>query len=521
MRYRPLGSSGLVVSVAGLGCNNFGRRLDVAATRAVVDAAIDAGITLLDTADTYGGAGRSEEILGEVLAGRRDQVVLATKFGNQGADMGYGPGGRRQGRPRLHPARRRAVAAPAAHRLHRPVPDAHAGPADPDRGDAEPRSASWSPRARSATSGTPTSPAGRSPTAAGAARELGTAPFISAQNHWSLLERAAEAEVVPACDALRARRAAVLPAGQRAAHRQGPARPRAGARAPGCTAGTSYITEDKLDKVEALAEWAEQHGRSLLEVAIGALAALPGCTSVIAGATSPEQVRANAAASDWVPERRRAGRDRQDRARRRRCQGDDPLTPRAACRRRGGDRSGGRRRLVQRRDVGPEPRGVGDARRVPALLVAADHADHLAVARRLPSRGSGTGRRWSRRCSRRSRTPSGAGACLVKARAWLRAGDRPAGGVGVADDLDLLGQPGAGRERLGPGRLLRCAWPGRPRSGTRSRRPGRGAVCHAPVGEGRRGRLQGPAGTCRCGSRARTPPTRPGSGCGPPCSARR
>src|SRR5258708_19401063 len=87
MRYRSLGTSGLMVSVAGLGGNNFGRRLDVDATRAVVDAAMDAGITLLDTADSYGGGGRSEEILGEVLAGRRDQVVLATKFGHPNFDM--------------------------------------------------------------------------------------------------------------------------------------------------------------------------------------------------------------------------------------------------------------------------------------------------------------------------------------------------------------------------------------------------------------------------------------------------
>src|SRR5215467_10321789 len=91
MRYRPLGNSGLVVSLVGLGCNNFGRRLDLAGTRAVVDAAIDCGITLLDTADIYGGSGESEELLGEVLAGRRDKVVLATKFGHQAADMGYGP----------------------------------------------------------------------------------------------------------------------------------------------------------------------------------------------------------------------------------------------------------------------------------------------------------------------------------------------------------------------------------------------------------------------------------------------
>ena len=89
MRYRPLGQSGLLVSVVGLGCNNFGSRLDVDGTRAVVDAAIDAGITLFDTSDTYGHGG-SERALGEVLGSRRDQVVLATKFGGRGVDMGYG-----------------------------------------------------------------------------------------------------------------------------------------------------------------------------------------------------------------------------------------------------------------------------------------------------------------------------------------------------------------------------------------------------------------------------------------------
>jgi aryl-alcohol dehydrogenase-like predicted oxidoreductase len=91
MRYRPLGSSGLQVSVVGLGCNNFGRRLDANGTRAVVEAAIDAGITLFDTADIYGGAGASETLLGEVLGARRDKIVLATKFGHGKTDMGDGP----------------------------------------------------------------------------------------------------------------------------------------------------------------------------------------------------------------------------------------------------------------------------------------------------------------------------------------------------------------------------------------------------------------------------------------------
>ena len=135
MRYLPLGRSGLLVSAVGLGCNNFGSRLDVAGTRAVVDAAIDAGITLLDTSDMYGNGGGSETALGEVLGRRRGQVVLATKFGHQGVDMGYGPAaGGKGGRAYIRRAVDR-VAAPPAHRLHRPVPAAHARPGDPDRGD--------------------------------------------------------------------------------------------------------------------------------------------------------------------------------------------------------------------------------------------------------------------------------------------------------------------------------------------------------------------------------------------------
>jgi aryl-alcohol dehydrogenase-like predicted oxidoreductase len=184
MRYRPLGQSGLLVSVVGLGGNNFGSRLDVDGTRAVVDAVIFSGWQLAD----------------------------------------------------------------AAHL---------------------------------------------------AARD-GRTPFISAQNHWSLLERQAEAEVVPAARRFglgvlpyfplanglltgKVRRGQPIPAGTRLAGRQ------------------SYVTEEKLARVEALAAWAQERGVTLLETAIGALAAHPGCSSVIAGATSAEQVKANAAAADWTP----------------------------------------------------------------------------------------------------------------------------------------------------------------------------------------------------------------------------
>ena len=298
MRYRSLGHSGLLVSVAGLGCNNFGRRLDTEATRSVIDAAIDAGITLLDTADMYG-TGRSEEILGEVLAGRRDQVVLATKFGHSGVDMGYGPAaGAKGGRAYIrraveHSLRRLRTDYIDLYQLHTPDPATPIGETMAALGELI---AEGKVRyiGHSNFSGWQVAEA------AVLARELGTVPFISAQNHWSLLERGAEAEVVPAA---RHFGLGVLPyfplanglltgkirRGQQVAE---------GTRLAGWP---EYVTEQKLGRVEALAGWAQEHGVTVLEVAIGALAAQPGCGSVIAGATSPEQVKANASAADWVP----------------------------------------------------------------------------------------------------------------------------------------------------------------------------------------------------------------------------
>jgi aryl-alcohol dehydrogenase-like predicted oxidoreductase len=299
MRYRPLGNSGLVVSLVGLGCNNFGRRLNVEQTRGVVDAAIDCGVTLLDTAESYGGGGRSEEILGEVLAGRRDQVVLATKFGSQGSDMGYGPAaGAKGGRAYVRRAvenslRRLKTDYIDLYQIHTPDPVT----------PIEETLAALSELVQAGLVryiGHSNFNAVQIATAAGAARELTAVPFISAQNHWSLLERQAELDIVPAAVQFglgvlpyfplanglltgKVRRGAPPAKGTRLADR------------------SDYITEAKLDKVEALAGWAEQRGRTMLDVAIGGLAALPGCSSVIAGATSAEQVRANAAAGDWQP----------------------------------------------------------------------------------------------------------------------------------------------------------------------------------------------------------------------------
>ncbi|RST07662.1 aldo/keto reductase [Streptomyces sp. WAC07149] len=296
MRYVPLGTSGLKVSAIGLGCNNFGGRLDARATAAVVDAALDSGITLLDTADIYGDRGGSESHLGRALKGRRDQVVLATKFGYDGVDMGYGPAaGSRGGRAYIRRAveeslRRLDTDHIDLYQLHSP---------DPGTPVAETLAALTELVAEGKIRyiGHSNLSGWQLAEAAHTARETGAAPFVSAQNEWSLLQRSAERELVPAARHYglgilpyfplanglltgKIRRGAPVPAGSRLEGRDG------------------YLTEERLDTVEALAAIAERHGRSVLELAIGWLSAQPGCSSVIAGATSPEQVRANAAAAE-------------------------------------------------------------------------------------------------------------------------------------------------------------------------------------------------------------------------------
>src|SRR5579862_7449874 len=299
MRYRTLGDSGLQVSVVGLGCNNFGRRLDTDGARAVVDAAIDVGVTLLDTADMYGEDGASESILGEILAGRRDQVVLATKFGHQKKDMGYGlAAGAKGGRAYIRRAvteslRRLRTDYIDLYQLHTPDP---VTPVAETIAALDELVAEGKVRylGHSNFSGWQLADAAHLATIGG------HAPFVSAQNHWSLLERAAEAEVVPAA---RHFGVGVLPyfplangllTGKIRRGQPVPAASRLAGRA-------DYVTEQKLARVEALIGWAQEHGVTILEAAIGALAAQPGCSSVIAGAMNPEQVKANVAAAEWIP----------------------------------------------------------------------------------------------------------------------------------------------------------------------------------------------------------------------------
>src|ERR1700722_4432844 len=285
MRYGTLGDSGLLVSVVGLGCNNFGGRLDVQQTRAVVDAAIDEGITLFDTAETYGGAGASELALGEVLQGRRDQVVLATKFGHRSSDMGYGPAaGAKGSRNYIKIAVEKSLTRLKTdyidlYQLHTPDP---VTPIEETLAALDDLVTESKVRYLGHSNFSGWQIADAAHTAAASGRT----PFISAQNHWSLLERDAEREEVPAAlhfgvgllpffplaNGLltgKVRRGQAVPEGTRLAEPR-----RAG-----------YVTDAKLDAVESLIAWGEEQGVSILQIAIGGLAAQPGCSSVIAGAT--------------------------------------------------------------------------------------------------------------------------------------------------------------------------------------------------------------------------------------------
>ncbi|GLX10704.1 aldo/keto reductase [Microbispora sp. NBRC 16548] len=296
MTYRRLGDSGLVVSALGLGGNNFGRRIDLDATRAVVDAALDAGVTLIDTADIYG---ESETLLGEVLKGRRDQVVIATKFGGD-VNGANGPDwGARASRRYVRLAVERSLRRLKTdwidlYQLHFPDPST---PIEETlsvltdlvregkvRYVGSSNLASW-----------------QVTDADWIARTGGFERFVSAQNEYSLLDRRVEKELVPA---LLHHGVGLLPYFPLAnglltgKYRRGE-EPPAGTRLAG---RPQYLTDARFEVVERLREFAERQGVTLLDVAIGGLLAQPAVSSVIAGATRPEQIKANVAAAAWRPD---------------------------------------------------------------------------------------------------------------------------------------------------------------------------------------------------------------------------
>jgi aryl-alcohol dehydrogenase-like predicted oxidoreductase len=299
MRYVQLGDSGLVVSAVGVGCNAFGARVDATQVTAIVDAAFDAGVDFFDTADTYG-LGASEALLGKALRGRRDDVVVATKFG---MDM-QGANGPDRGARASRRYVRRAVEASLRrlgtdwidlYQLHQPdlVTPIHetleAMNELVDEGKVRylgcSNFAAWEVVDAHWT-----------------ARHHGLRGFVTAQNEYSLYNRSAERELVPACLVTGTGLLPYFPlaygllTGKYARGQQAPP----GSRLA-LPAQEHRLRDADFDRVEALRRYADERRVSLLAVAIGGLAAQPAVGSVISGVSRPDQVHANADAVGWQP----------------------------------------------------------------------------------------------------------------------------------------------------------------------------------------------------------------------------
>jgi aryl-alcohol dehydrogenase-like predicted oxidoreductase len=274
--------------VVGLGCNNFGRALDLEGTRSVVDAALDAGVTLLDTADTYG-EGNSEAFLGEILKGRRDRVVFATKFGGRMEGRG---GGSRAHIEKAVEASLRRLRTDWIDLYQYHVPDGTT-PIEETLGALNELVEAGKVR----FIGSSNFSAAQIEEADRIARDSGLAHFTSAQNQYSLLRREAEQELLPTCERLGIGFLPYFPLASgllTGKYKRGQPRPE-GTR---LSERDDMFTEEKWDRIEELERFGDDRGLTLLEVAIGGLLAQPAVASVIAGATKPEQVRANAAAAD-------------------------------------------------------------------------------------------------------------------------------------------------------------------------------------------------------------------------------
>ena len=293
MRTRSLGVGGPDVSVVGLGCNNFGSRVDEHGTRAVVDAALEVGVTLFDTADVYGNRGGSEELLGKALEGRRDRVVLATKFGHEMSDDAPpNRGSREYVRVAIEASLKRLrTDVVDLYQYHRPD---GLTPIEETLGAMSELVDEGKVRFIGSSNFEPAQVADADEHASAHSWNR----FVSAQNEYSLLRRDAEEELLPVCERLgvgvlpyfplasglltgKYRRGEPAPAGTRLAMRP------------------EHLTAEAFDELEALEAFAVERGHTLLELAFAGLLSHPHVSSVIAGATKPEQVRANAAAGDW------------------------------------------------------------------------------------------------------------------------------------------------------------------------------------------------------------------------------
>jgi aryl-alcohol dehydrogenase-like predicted oxidoreductase len=296
MKLRRLGDSGLKVSEVGLGCNNFGMRIDQEATQAVVDAAIEAGINFFDTADVYGGS-KSETMLGKAIAGRRHELVIATKFASpMGAGEHQRGGSRRWITEAVEASLKRLETDYIdLYQMHRPDADT---PIDETLRALDDLVASGKVRYIGNSNFTGWQIADADWTA----RTTHRTRFVSAQNLYSLLERAVEHEVLPACENFGLGFLPFFPLASgllSGKYKRGEAPPEGTRLAAWGGRGSAALSDHNFDRLDKLTAFAEERGHTLLDLAFAWLLGHPVVSSVIAGATRPEQVKANAATAEW------------------------------------------------------------------------------------------------------------------------------------------------------------------------------------------------------------------------------
>ena len=297
MTYRHLGNSGLMVSTIGLGCNNFGLRIDAAATELVVHAALDHGVTLFDTSDSYGD---SEIFLGKALGSRRGDIVLATKFGSDLRGANGADWGARGSRRYIRKAVERSLSRLGTdyidlYQLHMP---------DPATPIEETLSAlsDLVHEGKVRYIGNSNFSGWQIADADWIARTTGSIRFVSAQNHYNLIDRAAENDVLPACEKFGLGQLPYFPLASgllTGKYQRGVPAPADGRIAAWHM--DAMLSDDNFDKVDKLSGFAATRDLTLLQVALGGLASRPAVASVIAGATTPEQIAANVHAGLWTP----------------------------------------------------------------------------------------------------------------------------------------------------------------------------------------------------------------------------
>ena len=296
MERRSLGKSGIQASLVGIGCNNFGMKIDLGASRAVINAALDAGITFFDTADMYGNT-QSEDFIGQTLGPHRKDVVLATKFGG----VAWMQKSKEKWADRTYIVK--ALEA-SLQRLRTDYVDLYQYHFPDPKTPLEETLAALDQLVRQGkvrAVGCSNLSGVQIAEATAKSQDHKTVNFATAQNEWSLLKRDAERDVIPACDQYGLGQLPYFPlaSGMLTGKYQRGKELVAGSRLATLDFFKGLASDDNFTKVEALQAFAEKRGHTILELAMSWLASHPCVSSVIAGATTPEQVRANAAAATW------------------------------------------------------------------------------------------------------------------------------------------------------------------------------------------------------------------------------